>query len=507
MINKRSMTQQEIFESLLPKRSAVQLPNTTNVDGFGAYVRPLEEQYLQSLLTNTMGGTYHTSQEKDFAQATELHARAITADPAFAAAALGFARQKGYMRLQPIYGLAYLSKLAPQYLDIAYKGVIQIPDDLFEFKSIINAMGRGEGGRAIKRCDHTFLNNLSEYHAIKYNGRGRGYNLTDVIRTSHPKPINAKQQAIFSYLVGKEYDAAQIPQIGAYCTLRDAKTEAEIVRIIADGKLPHEVVTGTVKQMSPAIWKALIPQMPKMALLRHLNALDRAGVLDSNKAAITDKMLNSKGMILPASYLKAFDKVSSGWAKDLLRQALEKSFDAIPDIHGRTAIFLDISGSMSRDFVKTAAIFSLALFKKTEGNSIFWLFDDEFKDPGASRIDSILTQADKVVRMVGGYTDTGICVRELMRRKEKVDNIICITDEVQNSGSPFYAVLREYRRHMNPDTKAFIVDVAHTQGGMVPPSDTKTNYIYGWSDNVIKYIPLVTQGFGGMVEDVRTNWM
>lgn len=493
----------KVWESSLAK------PDTRNVDGFAAYTRSLEEQYLQCLLTNTMGGTYYTNKEKDFEAATDLHKRMIAKDPAFAAGAIAFAREKGYMRLQPIYGLAYLATMAPKYLDKAYEKTIKIPDDLFEFKTLLNAMGRGEGGRAIKRNDIKFLNNLSEYWAIKYNGRGRGYNLTDVIRTSHPKPVNAKQQAIFSYLIGKDYDASQVPQIEAYEALKSAKTDAEIVRIIEAGRLPHEVVTGTVSKMSPVIWKALIPQLPKMAMLRHLNALDRAGVLDdkANAKAVQDKLLNSKGMILPFQYLKAFDKVTKPWVLDTLRMALEKSFDAIPDIHGRTAIFLDVSGSMSRDFVKTAAIFSLALYKKTEGDSIFLLFDTRCIDPKASRVDSILTQADRVVRQVGGGTDTGICLLELMKRGEKVDNIICITDEVQNSGSPFYRVLSEYRRKVNQKTKAFVVDVAHYSGAMVPESDKQTWYTYGWSDNVIKYIPLVTQGFDGMVEDVRKNWM
>lgn len=472
-----------------------------------SYNRPLEEQYLQCLLTNTMGGTYYTKKEKDMESAINLHKIMIAKDPGFAAAAIAFAREKGYMRLQPILGLAHLATMAPQFLGKVYHKTILIPDDLFEFKSILNAMGRGEGGRAIKREDSKFLNNLSEYWAIKYNGRGRGYNLTDVIRTSHPQPIDEKHQAIFSYLVGREFDHSEVPQISAYIALQNSKNEDDIVSLIGDGKLPYEVVTGSVEHMSEKVWNALVPQMPKLALLRHLNALDRAGVLDTNRKIIQEKLLSKGGKILPFQYLKAFEKVDSGWLKDTLREAIENSFDAIPDLHGRTAIFLDISGSMDRDFVKIAAIFSIGLYKKTKGDSIFLCFDNRCLDPKVSRHDSILTQADRVVKLVGGCTDTGICLQHIMRKGENVDNVICITDEQQNSGSPFYAVLREYRRRINRDTKAFIVDVANYSGASIPESDTNTYYTYGWSDNVLKYIPLVTQGFGGMVEDVRKNWM
>ena len=489
--------------------SSTQKPDTRNVEGYPAYTRSLEEQYVQSLLTNTIGGSYYTSRERDFEQATGLHQAMLQKDPKFMAGALGFARSAGYMRLQPIIGLAHLSSKHPELMDSTYHNVVKIPDDLFEFKTILNAMGRGEGGRAIKRNDSKFMNNVSEYWAIKYNGRGRGYNLTDILRTSHPAPINEKQQAIFGYLTEKPYDAHQVPQISSYVALRSAKNDKDICSIISEGKLPHEVVTGVLSHMSPTVWKALVPQLPKMALLRHLNTIDRNGLLaDADvRNIIEHKMMDAKGMILPFQYMKAYEAMTNVWARGIIGKALENSFNAIPDIHGRTAIFLDISGSMSGSFVKTASIFALALFKKTGGEAIFNRFNTRCVPVNPSMTAGILNQAEEIARSYGGGTDTGVCVKDIHDRKEKVDNIICITDEAQNTGSPFYARLRHYRRKINPNTRAFIIDVSSYQGGMVPQEDALTNYIYGWSDNVLKYIPLVTQGFGGMVDDIRQNWV
>ncbi|MBG9791858.1 hypothetical protein ABD76_04810 [Paenibacillus dendritiformis] len=93
-------------------------------------------------------------------------------------------------------------------------------------------------------------------------------------------------------------------------------------------------------------------------------------------------------------------------------------------------------------------------------------------DAKPSRKDSILTQADRI-RPRGG-TDTGAPVRELLRQQKKADQIIMITNEQQNSGSPFYAALKDYRAKVNRNVKAFIVDIAPYRSAMVPPLDKDT---------------------------------
>ncbi len=87
--------------------------------------------------------------------------------------------------------------------------------------------------------------------------------------------------------------------------------------------------------------------------------------------------------------------------------------------------------------------------------------------------------------------------------KEKVDNIIIITDEQQNTGSPFYNELVNYRKKINADTKTFVIDLAPYRSGMIPQSDPLSHYIYGWSDQVLQYISFATNGYGSMVEAVK----
>lgn len=144
---------------------------------------------------------------------------------------------------------------------------------------------------------------------------------------------------------------------------------------------------------------------------------------------------------------------------------------------------------------------ALALYKQTKGNSLFWLFDHQVEDAHPKLDEGILAQAYRI--QVKGGTDTGRPVRELREAEERVDRIIMITDEQQNEGSPFYAELERYRRLMNPELQAFIVDISPYRQAMVPPRDGQTFYIYGWSETVLTYIAETVTGYETIAQRVR----
>ncbi|MWC27701.1 TROVE domain-containing protein [Paenibacillus sp. MMS18-CY102] len=482
-------------------------PSAANKHNYPAFTRSAEEQYVQALLTNTMGNTFYADQQELMGEAAQLHHEMAEANPTFMAQAIVFARTEGFMRLQPLFGLAILSLYRPDLFAQIFLQTVRIPSDLSDFLTIMQGLGRGEGGRAVKRQVNRFLAGITEYWAIKYNGRGRGYNLGDAIATAHPKPIDMKHQALFRYLRGHEANLSLLPQVEALENLKLAASEAEQIAWIEQGKLPYETVTGAIRP-SKAVWEALLHQMPTFALLRHLNTLQRAGVLDDKRnldyviSRFADAQALRKARILPFRFVTAFRQTDHPALQDALREAVELTFGNLPELGENTAIFLDISGSMSGQYLEIGSVFALALYKKTQGNSLFWLFDTNVEDAKPSRYDTILTQAARI-RTRGG-TDTGAPVRKLIEERKKVDQIIIITDEQQNSGSPFYEELRRYRAKINRNVKAFIVDIAPYRHAMVPDSDPQTFYIYGWSDTVLSYIAQAVQGYTTLVERVSS---
>jgi len=486
----------------------IPVADTTNRDGYDAYTRSIYEQFVQTLFCNTLGNTYYADSKEMLKEASKVHQDMLKEDKFFFADALPVARQEGCMKLQPVYALSLLAATDPGLFEKTFPGVVLIPSDLQDFMTILDSAGRGQGGRAVKRTVANWMNEkMSEYWAIKYDGDARGYSLGDLVQTIHPKPKNSFVSGLYGYLIGSEkVNLAEYKQLTAYQALKKTTDPKEQIRLVREGRLPHEVVTGVTK-MSPDLWDALVQDMPVFATLRNLNALDRVGVLDKNRKIIEERLTNpeilAKSKILPFRFLNAFDNVSKAWVKDALRSAVEATFNNLPEISGKTAIFLDVSGSMSGEYLKIGSVFAIALYKKTRGNGLFWLFDTRVFDGQPSLHDSILTQANKI--HTRGGTNTGAPMRKLWQDREKVDNIIMITDEQQNTGNPFYGELAEYRRHINPNVKTFIIDISGYRQAMVPQGDPNTFYIYGWSDQVLNYISMASKGFGTIVDAIKAK--
>lgn len=486
---------------------AVPRPTTVNREGYPAYERPVEEQYVQTLLTNTLGNTFYATGEELLQEAEALHERMVAEDLEFVAKALPYARQKGYMRTQPIFGLAMLSR-HPLFEDV-FGQVILTPKDLSDFAVIVKALRKGangdgsQGGRRIKRVAGRWLvENLTEYWAIKYGGKGAGYTLRDLFRVYHPR---GPKSPLVDYVLGREVDLSLLPQVAAFERLKRATTDEEKVAAITEGRLPHEVAS-TFAGQSPVVWSAIVPQLPTLALVRHLATLERIGVADEHRELIEGKLTSPEAIgsskILPFTFWKAFEKVRTPWIQDALRQAVDLSFINVPALPGRVAVFVDRSYSMIGDFVRIAALFGIALMRRANLNGRLLLFNDRVQEFAVSARDSILSQATQV--HASGGTDLAKPMEVLLNDRDRVDVLVVITDEQQNEGAPFLQRLVEYKNKVNRDVKTFIINVSpYIRASVAPPEMENVYYIYGWSDRVLDIISLMSKGLGSVVEAIR----
>ncbi len=501
----------KLFGSLARRRGAPssQAPSA-NREGYPAWERPLEEQYLQTLLTNTFGNTFYVSQRELVAEAAQLHDQMVARAPAFAATALVYARNRGFMRAQPLFGLAKLAAHGGPHLEAAFGKVVMTPHDLADFTTVCKQLRSSEGGRRLKRLAGDWLRDrMSEYWVIKYGAAQKdgGYSLRDLYRIYHPRPkAKAKTRErlpLVDYLLGKSADLSSLPQVAALERLKQAASDDERVAAITQGRLPHEVVTPFAR--SKEVWAALAPQLPIFALLRHLSALERHDVIEEVRPVVEAKLQSGKiigaSKILPFRFVEAERHVKTPWLKDALRDALELAFANVPSIEGRTAVLLDRSGSM-QSYLQTAAIFAVSLLKKARLNGRLLLFDDRLDELAVSMRDSVLTQAQKLTAR--GGTDTALPLKQLLADRDVVDNVVLITDEQQNLGCPFVDVLGEYRRKVNPSVRVFILDVAPYRNALTG-HDQNSWYVYGWSDQALSFISMVSRGFAGIVEAVRNG--
>ncbi len=506
-----------------------------NHEGFPAFARTWEEQYVQTLLTNTIGHTFYASEGDNFTATLEAHREAMARDPEFAARAIVYAREQGTMRLQPIVGLAFLSTVDVGLFRAIFDRVILQPGDLLNFVTIVRGKQVRPGlGRAVKDEVNRWLNGVGEYHVIKYGSdAGAKLSLRDVLRLTHPQPVDERQDAIFSYLADRkvwrerygERAGELLPQIAAWEALKGATDAREVRALISQGRLPYEAVTGAVRP-DRETWAFLLRQMPVFATLRHLNALQRAGVFE-DEAAVDEvvRRFSDAGAIRKAKILPF--RLHAAWTafvpanehearvRAALEQALEAAFANLPALEGRVAIAPDVSGSMSGSirhpskvrYIDVAAIFAGALIKSSR-DALVLPFEHQVVKLDLDRELSLMQMAERLAAVGGGGTAVSAPVSELLQRRTAVDVFIGITDNVewatdQHGNQGFLPVWRRYRAEVAPDAQAFLVTIAPYRAAVAPPAEPGVHYIYGWADHVPAYIALTLNGYAGQVELVR----
>lgn len=459
-----------------------------------------EEAYRMMVFLNLLGNTYYVAEKEMIQQTLDLHQTFIKNNPKKAAAILVDARNNGFMRMQPIVGLAFLSKVDTQLFQEIFPQIIKTPGDLQDFVEFVRSIrGLGSG---IKKAINDFLNKLSPYHVIKYQSGGQGYSLRDIVRLTHPYPTE-QSQGIFAYLkdssvwADKYWDSES--QLAGLELYKAAETDNERVQYIKKYRLPWEIVTG-IGTPSPAIWKALQYEMPVFALLRNLNTLQRHGVLDVDYVAKTfaSPEIIRKAKILPFRVFSAY-KMFVPKTRDEQRvlHALEKALDSseLPAINGKVAIAIDCSGSMvnrvsdKSDILMSdiAAILGAKIVASCD-NPLVIKFIDRAQVVKLSPNDSVMTNMGKLSNLAGG-TDLGSPIRLMIANKEFDINIfVGVTDSEDWAGHGFLRDWEAYKQK-NPKAIAILVQLAPYMGTRVaPPNNKDIYYVFGWGDQVVNLI-------------------
>lgn len=313
--------------------------------------------------------------------------------------------------------------------------------------------------------------------------------------------------------------------------LKSTEDAVERRRLIGEGRLPYETVVGATTP-DKALWQELMQQMPFMALLRHLNTLDRVGVLADSKAVdyvverLTNRAAVAKSMVLPYRFFIAYHTLAEGVPRrirEAVEEALELSFANMPPLPGMTCIAPDVSGSMScgsisdrgkARYIDIAAIFAAACLKQSV-DAIVLPFEHRVVDVRLSARDTLMTTADHLAKVGGGGTAVGAPVSELIRKRTRVDTLIGITDgedwcygcdgrsSVQSEEGGFLNAWRTYRTKVNKDAKAFLLTLAPYRHAVAPPEEPGVWFIYGWSDAVLPFITRTLQGGQSQMDAVH----
>lgn len=250
-------------------------------------------------------------------------------------------------------------------------------------------------GDAVKRL-------YNEFSVLKY-GASRTASVTakDVLRVTHPKPVNDAQAGLFGWITG----AATVVGPETLPMLWNRKVLSEIDRenrnllsgyqvelIRGAGFTWENLSEWNPEGMNARAWEVMIPRMGIFALLRNLRNFDQVGISDDAVAMVQNRLsfpgAIRKSGILPFQVYGAFRAVESMRWGSTLDSALTQCCDNIPRFDGDTLVLVDMSQSMwfstvsaksALTYADAAGVFAAALKVANPNYVDLWQFGSEYQ--------------------------------------------------------------------------------------------------------------------------------
>jgi 60 kDa SS-A/Ro ribonucleoprotein len=322
--------------------------------------------------------------------------------------------------------------------------VIQRADELAEFLAIYWKDGRQPLSAQVKKGLAAAFTKFDAYALAKYDRDGV-VKLRDVLFLSHAKPVTAEQ--------------------------------AEVWRQLVEGNLPSadtwEVRLSSGQQKREA-WESLLVEhkLGALALLRNLRNMQQAGV-DERLVEHALQLIRVE-RVLPFRFVAAA-RHAPQW-EAWIEQAMFASVSGQSRLAGRTALLVDVSGSMDARLsarsemlrVDAASGLAVLLREVAEQLSVYTFSDRLVRVParrGFALRDAIAHSQPHASTQLG---------KALGEIDEEYDRLIVITDEQSHDRVPAPRSGRGY-----------VVNVASYQNGVGYGAWT---HIDGWSESVIEYI-------------------
>lgn len=404
----------------------------------------------------------------------------------------------------------------------ALPAVARIGTHLFTFAAFVDTM-RGWGPALRRAVSQWYLTKSADklaYQLVKYQQRN-GWSHRDMLRLAHPKSSNV----LLRYVM-KGSEPTENPVLpGIVVGFEQAKTadEKTLIKLIREHGLTREMIP-TEHQKSPAVWEALLENMPLGAMIRTLGRMGAVGLLAPLSGAsakvvaqLSDRDKLRQARVHPIQVLSALltyrtghgQKGSLAWTAvpqvvDALNEAFYLAFEFVEPTNKRFYLGVDVSGSMACGQVagidgltpNMGAAAMAMLIARTEPNYFIGGFSHHFVDLGISRADRLDAAMKKTQRDFGG-TDCAIAIKHALANKVPVDAFVVISDGETWAGDQHASqAIVEYRNRTGIDAKLIVMNMVANRTRLTDAMDAGSLDVIGFDASV----PSVISGFlGGKV--------
>jgi len=399
---------------------------------------------------------------------------------------------------------------------------------LFQFATFVEGF-RG-WGRSLRRAVGAWYAGRSPeslaYQAVKYRRRD-GVTHRDLLRLAHPAgrssagnptlELGGEHGRLFEWIV-RGGDTAGLPRLAeGFALAQQAATPGRAAELVREYRLPREALQSE-HLTSPAVWEALLEDMPMTALVRNLATMTRVGVLTPGSAGtseavaqLRDRERIRKARVHPIALLAALRTYAAGhglrgrttWTPvtaivDALDAAFYTAFENVEPTGKRLLLALDVSGSMAggrvagvagltpRDASAALALVTAASETRYEVVGFFagrrgW--NSGRTSRWAGLVDGLTPLAisprqrlDDAVRKVSdlpfGGTDCALPMLYALDKEREIDAFVIYTDSETWAGDVHPAqALADYRRASGIDARLVVVGMVSNAFSIADPND------------------------------------
>jgi len=495
---------------------------TKNKAGGVAYKLSDREALAQLAATGCLSNTFYTSAKEQLDTVKDLTNKISSSKGGneFIAKLAVYARKSAYMKDMPAYLLSFLAVRDPDLYERIFSLVMDNGKMIRNHVQIIRS-GEIDGRKSMPRA---MRRQLKAWFARRKNDRlfkdsvGNNPSMADVIKMVRPKPQNATQEALYSYLIGKKPISGEIFDATESNLPTFVKEYESCKKSLVAGKSVSKVPNVPFQMLdslglSNEHWTEIARNAKWQMTRMNINTFQRHGVFEkkalvnlvANRLRDPDEIKNAKAFPyqLMAAYMNSTNAPFD--IREALQDAMEIALENIPKIPGNIWIFPDVSGSMSSSITgygsgKASAVKCLdvaalvaAAFLRTNKQAKVIPFSDRLETNVAKKLnprDSVMTNAEKFKKCYGGGTRTALGVKHLAETNQDVDLVIYVSDNQSWLGSGWFGNQKtetlkywDQIKNNNPNAKMICIDIQPYGNTQAPNRDDIMN-IGGFSDVV-----------------------
>lgn len=483
--------------------------NTRNSENAPAYAFTPKHALAQYAATGCFSRTFYATAEAQLTKVLEL---CDAVEPAFVAQVAIYSRKQSFMKDMPALLCAWLSKRDARLHEQVFRRVIDNARMLRNYVQILRSgvVGRKSLGTAPKRLVREWLAQHSTDGLFRADV-GQNPSLADIVKMVHPKPADARHQAFYGYLIGRPYEAGQLPEVIAQFEEFKTGTSQNVPDV------PFTMLTAL--PLKDEHWVEIARNASWQTLRMNLNTFARHGVFShegmSRRIAkrLRDPNEVKRARVFPYQLLTAHQNCTAAVpqeVKEALQEAMELATANVPRIAGQVVVCPDVSGSMrspvtgnrkgATTSVRCVDIAALVAATVVRKNSSAWVlpFEQDVVPVELSASDSIMANAQKLASVGGGGTNCSAPIRRLNEHKAKADLVIFVSDSEswvdagRGRGTQLMAEWQRFRQR-NPQARMVCLDVQPNQTTQAEERADILN-IGGFSDSVFEVVRAFAAG-------------